>query len=814
MAEVSCCIDLPTKKKTCRDTIAGVIEGLLVSSMKSLPLFILVLISCVAAQTAPRVARFEGASSIQLVDTKNGALRVGQAAGDWTLMSIVEAGTNPKKRYAIFEDFAHADGRILFVGTSGVDLELAKSSEPTSQDPSKLYMGHTIDEIRQSATDLLGKEILAKSGDPEYADVAAVFPPIGSKMTTYSFLGTPQTMDKVGFNYGGRTANFDPAPYYRPIAAIREKGEVRDGLVGDYLPILRFVYPESEGNWTEMLAFAPLRIANANDRVQPVWYRVARIENHQLKWAQYVDSYHPFPPRTDYDPAIFYRDLYELNKTWKRTLEPGMKIDVPDERMPNMARFALVREMMTRVHDYPKYGAVDKDYAGSEHDGFPDTFNVDASAMLEWGLIDLAGRYLDNYFEKFVRDDGSLLYRGPEVGQYGRMLTVVAQYVNYGGDSQIVLKHRKRIDAVANLLLMLRERAKKLPHDDAAYGMIAGWSEADASLDANPARYMQPYFSNSTEASRGFRDLGRVWERLGKRKKIAELSAWGQKLQREAAELEDDIQISISRSMLKVDDENILPAIAGVKQPFHVAVPGDPSDPQFRSYRAYVEMMDSGILNEAQVKNIVEYRSRHHDVILGMPGAYGFNTGIMAGFLSYGHGYGLIQHDMIREALLMTYSDMAHQYTRGTWTAPETRSIVPDQGLAPYCTPAQLVVALMTKWLLVFEDPQSETLWLGKGLPRDWLKDGKVTRVEDAPTRWGRVGFRISSRIASGSITADVKLPAGVPGVVQLRLRAPENWRMKSVTMNGKEWRDFDPQTETIRLPVGTARAYSVVAHY
>ena len=42
----------------------------------------------------------------------------------------------------------------------------------------------------------------------------------------------------------------------------------------------------------------------------------------------------------------------------------------------------------------------------------------------------------------------------------------------------------------------------------------------------------------------------------------------------------------------------------------------------------------------------------------------------------------------------------------------------------------------------------------------------------------------------------------------------PENWRMKSVTMNGKEWRDFDPQTETIRLPVGTARAYSVVAHY
>ena len=56
-----------------------------------------------------------------------------------------------------------------------------------------------------------------------------------------------------------------------------------------------------------------------------------------------------------------------------------------------------------------EYGAVDKDYAGSEHDGFPDTFTVGTTAMLEWGLLDRAGRYIDNYFGKLVRDDGSLL---------------------------------------------------------------------------------------------------------------------------------------------------------------------------------------------------------------------------------------------------------------------------------------------------------------------------------------------------------------------------------------------------------------------
>src|SRR5262249_12956257 len=223
---------------------------------------------------------------------------------------------------------------------------------------------------------------------------------------------------------------------------------------------------------------------------------------------------------------------------------------------------------------------------------------------------------------------------------------------------------------------------------------------------------------------------------------------WGKRLQYESEELLRDLNDSISRSILKVDGEDILPAIAGVKEPFHVAVSKDKSDPQFRSYRAYMEMMYSGNLTEDHVKMIVNYRSRHHDVILGMPTAYGFKSGILAGFLSYGYGYGLIQHDMIREALLMMYSDMAHQYTRGTWTAPETRSLVPDDGAAPYSTPAQLVVALMTKWLLVFEDPQSETLWLGKAMPRTWLQEGKRISVSRASTRFGPFAFTISSHLA------------------------------------------------------------------
>ena len=766
-----------------------------------------------AASNELKVVRYPDKKSVEV--SANGSvstLQNGDRLGHWSLMAIVDDARS-KPDFIILEDFSQQDGHLLFVDSSGIRLDLPKSFEPTSQDHSKLYLGHTLEEVINSSNDLLGDQILAKAGDPEYDEVASAFPPI-RKIPSYSFVGTNATMDKVGFTYGGRSPDFDPAPYYTPIGKIRDEGRVLDGLVGGYLPILRFVYPESAEVWTEMLAFAPLRVSNDNDRVQPVWYRLVHIEQGSVKWTHYIDSYHPFPPRTEYDPKIFYRDLADLNDGWKKQLAPAMKIDIPDERVANMSRFGLVRDLMTRVGDFPKYGAVDKDYAGSEHDGFPDTFNVDTAAMLEWGMIEVAGRFIDNYFGKFVRDDGSLLYRGPETGQYGRMLTVVAQFANYGGDSAILLRHRKRIDGVTNLLLHLRNKARQLPPDSPAYGMISGWSEADASLDADPPRYMQPYFSNSTETARGFHDLGEVWVRIGKNRKDAELTAWGGSLIRESGTLLSDIQSAISKSLLKIDGETILPSIAGAKEPFHLVVPRDPSDPQFRSYRAYMEMLHSGILTKEQVESVVHYRGRHHDIILGVPTAYGFKTGAMAGFLAYGHGYGLIQHDMTRESLLLLYSVMAHNNTRGTWLAPETRPTFDTSPAAPYCTPAQLVVAMMTKWMLVFEDPISETLWLDKATPRAWLEDGKTISITAAPTRWGRVGYTITSHLAQRTVTVTLHLGKPFPATTKVRLRTPGSLPLKSVILNGKPWEQFNADQETITIPPAMGGTVEMLARY
>jgi hypothetical protein len=305
-----------------------------------------------------------------------------------------------------------------------------------------------------------------------------------------------------------------------------------------------------------------------------------------------------------------------------------------------------------------------------------------------------------------------------------------------------------------------------------------------------------------------------VGQSIGQAPGDAGLTAWGASPAADGEPLDADLHTAMARSLLTVAGETILPSIAGVREPEHIAVPRDNSDPQYRGYRAYIELMHSGLLTQAQLDMIADYRRRHFDMILGMPTAYAYNTKEMSNFLSYGHGFGLIQAGRIREVLLMTWSQMAHGNTRGQWLAPETRRpMVGNEDCAPYCSPAQCVVPLMTRWLMVFEDPRGQSLWLGKGIPRDWLMPGKGVTVRDAPTRWGRIGYRLTP--GRGSITAELNLSSSMPVPVTLSLRAPDSFgRLRNVRVNGRRTTAFDTAAETITLLTGSGGVVTVVTRY
>jgi len=762
-------------------------------------------------------ARAISAASVELDDGKvTRVVRHGERFGRWTVMATQPAQRGGQPAYAVLEDLRLEGGTLMYVGESGSLVELPKTGESSEQKPSGYLFGMTEATLRKSTSDVLADKVLASGRDPDYAQIAAAIAPIQLlKSDTFDFLGGLETSEKVGFTYDGKSPSLNPAIYQASVTQVQKDRRLWHGLVGGYLPIVRFVYPEIEGTFTELIAYAPLRIINNNPLVQPVWFRVTRVENGMFVYSRYVDTYQPVLPHSVPDPRAFYADLLHLKADWDSLLAPALQISLPDERVANIAKLSLVRTMMTRIGDDPKYGVFDKDYGGPQHDGFQDTFTVETTAMLAWGLQDRARRIIVNYLSKFVRDDGSILYRGLETGQLGRMLSVIAEYAKVASDTEPLLAHRPRIDAITRLLLDMRQKALALPAEDPAYGMLSGWSEADSCLEADPSRYMQPYLSNSTEAARGFQDLGEVWIAAASETSNPELRQWGLSLVREAAALRADIARSVERSILQVQGKPMLPAIAGVREPFDVAIAKDRADPQFRSYRAYSEMLFSGILSADNTRMITDYRASHRDLVLGLPTVYGPGSFELGSFLAYSHGYGLIQADRVREALLVLYAGMAHQYTRGNWLAPETRRFVKGGESAPYSVPAQLFAPLMTRWILVFEELEAQRLWLAKAIPRDWLEDGKVTRVNGAPTRWGRVSYTLASQVKRGNITATLQLPVrGLSVETWLRLREPDARRMRAVTVNGQPWNRFDPTRELVFLPAATGGNIEIVVSY
>jgi hypothetical protein len=106
-------------------------------------------------------------------------------------------------------------------------------------------------------------------------------------------------------------------------------------------------------------------------------------------------------------------------------------------------------------------------------------------------------------------------------------------------------------------------------------------------------------------------------------------------------------------------------------------------------------------------------------------------------------------------------------------------------------------------------------LWLLKATPRKWLEGGKTIEVQRASTCYGRMSMKVESHAASGSITAEIDMPdREAPGVLFVRLRHPEAKPIRSATINGKLWTDFDVQEEWVRIVRPGERHYSITTSY
>src|SRR6185312_8404195 len=168
--------------------------------------------------------------------------------------------------------------------------------------------------------------------------------------------------------------------------------------------------------------------------------------------------------------------------------------------------------------------------------------------------------------------------------------------------------------------------------------------------------------------------------------------------------------------------------------PYVPAVAGD--TPTYGKQRAYMELLESGELTREEEAQLLASLSASGNLLFGLPRSRDHLTG----FLDFGPPYADMQFDRPREFLLSFYAHMSHIYSPGTWTSVESAKLDGALG-GPYCTPSQVTIPILTKLMLVFEDPDASVLWLGKATPREWLEPGKHVAITGAPTRFGTVGY-------------------------------------------------------------------------
>ncbi len=108
--------------------------------------------------------------------------------------------------------------------------------------------------------------------------------------------------------------------------------------------------------------------------------------------------------------------------------------------------------------------------------------------------------------------------------------------------------------------------------------------------------------------------------------------------------------------------------------------------------------------------------------------------------------------------------------------------------------------------IMLVQEREGE-LWLAPFVARNWLEDGKTVSVANAPTNFGPVSYCIESAVDKDVIECTVEPPTvRQPSRIVLRLRHPESKPIKTVTVNGKPYGDFDVEGETISLPTDPGR--------
>jgi len=305
--------------------------------------------------------------------------------------------------------------------------------------------------------------------------------------------------------------------------------------------------------------------------------------------------------------------------------------------------------------------------------------------------------------------------------------------------------------------------------------------------------------------------LAQVWLQLAKSNSASGMQTLAEQLLKRSNTLRDQTIKSIESNIQKDKKPPYIGLLPGTTLTFRESLEQERPSPQQWPHRPYAELLQADILPPKLANLVIDCMRASGATTMGVvANVWRFvpDGREILGFISYGYAQMLLRLDRIEEFLLFLYAHRYHAHTRGSWTAGEVTGITGDS--ATYCVPAQQTIPLLVRWMLVLEDSDEDVLYLGRGVPKEWVASGKPIRIDGAPTRWGRVNCSIVLNKERKAVAGHVEL-TGVkaPKELHFKIRLPAQVSLRRVTVNGDSAR---LQGENVVIETAGKKEFEVIA--
>lgn len=190
----------------------------------------------------------------------------------------------------------------------------------------------------------------------------------------------------------------------------------------------------------------------------------------------------------------------------------GLSLEGGDALLNDLSASSLWLADLTLRGCRPRYGI--GTYDRFKDHGFPPTVIHHGRCLLEWGHFERAAEVIGCYLDAYVSDEGTFVYYGPAVSEYGQILSLCASYVHLTGDERWWRTHESVLRRIWGRLLRLRrESVADEGASASARGLIPGLPEAD--YQGSAEQWRGYYYSGDAWTIRGLTDVARVLHRTG-----------------------------------------------------------------------------------------------------------------------------------------------------------------------------------------------------------------------------------------------------------------------------------------------------------